>query len=174
MAVEVCEVPVASRLDAQLVKDAYFKDSYSAPLANGHSRPVEQLFFALFGHLPRGVKRLLIIRNAVAGWCGLEVPSAAEIMAPQVKARYAVGDKIGPWPIFDMTASELIAGRDNPHLNFRLSVMKVTTGEAPRVCVSTICSVNHWSGKLYLFFIVPFHKWGVQRLMANAVAAGRL
>jgi hypothetical protein len=24
------------------------------------------------------------------------------------------------------------------------------------------------------FFIVPFHKWGVQRLISNAITAGRL
>jgi len=29
-------------------------------------------------------------------------------------------------------------------------------------------------GRVYLFFIIPFHKWGVQRLIANAAAAGRL
>ena len=42
------------------------------------------------------------------------------------------------------------------------------------VVVSTICSVHNLSGKIYLFFIVPFHRTGVKSLMANAVAAKRL
>ena len=42
------------------------------------------------------------------------------------------------------------------------------------VVVSTICSVHNLSGKIYLFFIVPFHRTGVQSLLANAVAAKRL
>ena len=167
------EVPETSHLDAQLVKDAYFKDSYSTALSHPGSSPVE-LFFGLFGHHPWWVKALLIVRNKVAGWCGLEVPSTADIMNPEVKARYVVGDNIGPWPVFALTERELIAGRDNPHLNFRLSVLKSSVDETSRVFVSTICSVNHWSGKLYLFFIVPFHKWGVRRMITKAAAAGRL
>lgn len=174
MGVLAGEVPATSHLDAQLVKDAYFKDSYSAPLSHPRLSPKE-LFFGLFGHNPWWVKWLLIVRNTVARWCGLEVPSAADIMNPEVKAHYSVGDKIGPWPIYSLTENELIAGRDNPHLNFRLSVLKASVDDqTARVFVSTICSVNHWSGKLYLFFIVPFHIWGVRNLIARAVASGRL
>jgi hypothetical protein len=46
--------------------------------------------------------------------------------------------------------------------------------DAESVVVSTICSVHNLSGKIYLFFIVPFHRTGVQSLLANAVAAKRL
>jgi hypothetical protein len=42
------------------------------------------------------------------------------------------------------------------------------------VVVSTICSVHNRAGKLYLFFIIPFHRYGVRKLMANALAARRL
>jgi hypothetical protein len=92
----------------------------------------------------------------------------------QVKSSYAVGDKIGVWPIMALTENELVAGRDDKHLDFRLSVLKVTDGEAVSVVVSTICTVNNTFGKVYLFFIVPFHKWGVKRLISNAIVAGRL
>jgi hypothetical protein len=34
--------------------------------------------------------------------------------------------------------------------------------------------VHNAFGKIYLFFIVPFHRNGVQSLMSNAVAAKRL
>jgi Protein of unknown function (DUF2867) len=40
--------------------------------------------------------------------------------------------------------------------------------------VSTVCMVHNKSGRLYLSSIIPFHKFGVRRLMANALAAGRL
>lgn len=173
MSVVAGKVPASSLLDDQLIDEAYFKDSYSAPLSRPLASPVE-LFFGLFGHNPWWVKRMLVLRNSLAGWCGLEVPTVADIMAPEIRSHYSVGDKIGPWPIYSLTENELIAGRDNPHLNFRLSVLKAPVGETARVFVSTICSVNHWSGKLYLFFIVPFHIWGVRNLIARAVASGRL
>ena len=47
-------------------------------------------------------------------------------------------------------------------------------GDANSVVVSTICTVHNVFGKIYLFFIVPFHRHGVQTLMSNAVVAKRL
>lgn len=40
--------------------------------------------------------------------------------------------------------------------------------------IATICTTHNTFGKIYLFFIIPFHKWGVRRLMSRAIAAGRL
>jgi hypothetical protein len=95
-------------------------------------------------------------------------------MNPQIKRCYKVGDKIGPWPIFGLTEDELVAGRDNKHLDFRLSVLRETNGGSESAVISTVCTTHNAFGKLYLFFIVPFHKWGVQRLISRAMAAGRL
>jgi hypothetical protein len=47
-------------------------------------------------------------------------------------------------------------------------------GDETSVVVSTICSVRNLAGKLYRVFIVPFHKYGVRKLMVNALAARRL
>jgi hypothetical protein len=91
-----------------------------------------------------------------------------------MKRSYSVGDKIGVWPIFFLTETELVAGRDNKHLDFRLSVLRSTDGEIASVVVSTLCTVHNAFGKLYLFFVIPFHKWGVRRLISNAIIAGRL
>jgi hypothetical protein len=99
MRVIECDVPASSALSRDLIRSAYFHDSYRAPLA----RP---------GH--------------------------------------------------------------NKHLDFRLSVLRVKDADAGSVVVSTICSVHNIYGKIYLFFIVPFHRTGVKSLMSNAVAAKRL
>jgi hypothetical protein len=173
MTVTVSDIPASSLLDDALVCSAYFKDSYSVPLTHAEFSPT-LLFQHLFNHHPIWVKALLIARNKVAAYCGLDVAPAAKIINADTRTDYTVGDTIGPWPIFALTENELIAGRDNRHLDFRLSVLKASANGAPHVFVSTICSVNHWSGKAYLFFIVPFHKWGVRKLITDAVAAGRL
>jgi Protein of unknown function (DUF2867) len=167
------DIPSVSLLGRDAVRAAYFKDSYSAQLTDGDAGPT-MLFHKLFGHHPWWGKLLLIVRNMVAGWCGLTVPTVADILRPVVRDHYRVGDKIGPWPILALTETELIAGRKNPHLDFQLSVLKHSIDGTSRVFVSTLCHVNHWSGRVYLFFIVPFHRWGVRRLIQNALAAGRL
>ena len=61
----------------------------------------------------------------------------------------------------------------NRHLDFRVSVLKRDMPE-PSVAISTLCTVHNRAGKIYLFFIVPFHRWGMRSLMRRAVAAGRL
>ena len=48
------------------------------------------------------------------------------------------------------------------------------TGIGSTTVVSTVCTTHNAFGKLYLLLVIPFHKWGVQRLMAHAVARGRL
>jgi len=173
MHIEECEVPSLSVLDHRLVEAASFRDSYRMPLTHAQASVIE-VFFGVFGHHPLWMKSVLIARNRVASLCGLDAPTSSEIMKPEVKDSYKVGDKIGPWPVFFLTQSELVAGRDNKHLDFRLSVLKEVNGETMNAVISTVCTTHNAFGRLYLFFIVPFHKWGVRRLISRAVAAGRL
>jgi Protein of unknown function (DUF2867) len=173
MLIEECDVPHLSVLDRRLVEAAFFKDSYRTPLTRAQASVIE-VFFAVFGHHPLWMKSILIARNRVASLCGLDAAISSEIMKPEMKGSYKVGDKIGPWPIFSLTQSELVAGRDNKHLDFRLSVLKEPNGGAMSAVISTVCTTHNAFGRIYLFFIIPFHKWGVQRLMSRAVAAGRL
>jgi hypothetical protein len=168
-----CEVPSSSALSRDLIANADFHDCYRAPLARPELGVVD-IFFALFGHTPLWMKFLLIARNAAARLFGLETPTVAEIMNPTVRSQYRVGEKIGPWPIFLIGDNEIVAGRDNRHMDFRLSVLKAMDGEAISVVVSTVCTVHNVFGKIYLFFIVPFHRRGVRSLMSNAVVAKRL
>jgi hypothetical protein len=168
-----CDVPSSSALSRELIGNAHFHDSYRAPLARPELAIVD-IFFALFGHTPLWMKLLLIVRNAAARLAGLEVPTVAEIMRPRVRETYSVGEKIGPWPIFFIGDNEIVAGRNNKHMDFRLSVLKAMDGDAMSVVVSTICTVHNAFGKIYLFFIIPFHRNGVQSLMSSAVVAKRL
>ncbi|MDH6256308.1 DUF2867 domain-containing protein [Bradyrhizobium sp. BR13661] len=173
MHVVECDYPPGSGLSRDLVERAYFHDSYRAALARPELGIVD-IFFALFGHTPLWMKLLLIVRNAIAKLVGLEAPSVGEIMSPAIKSEYRVGDKIGPWPIYFIAENEIVAGRNNKHLDFRLSVLEARDGEGPNVIVTTVCTVHNVFGKIYLFFIVPFHRTGVRALISNAVAAKRL
>src|SRR5258708_35267504 len=117
---------------------------------------------------------MLTARNKAAALAGLEVPTTSEIMNMEKRDRYFVGEKIGPWPIFFLGSDELVAGRDNKHMDFRLSIMKVHDGIRPSVVVSTLCIVHNKFGQYYLRSIIPFHKFRLRRLMVSALAAQRL
>ena len=172
-AVTKCDIPAVSALERDAVERAWFRDSYKVALSGAQSSVTDN-FFAIFGHRPAWMNRLLILRNRFAKLCGLDVATDAQVTDTGVADHYAIGDTIGPWPIFALSETELIAGRNNGHLDFRLSILRVPDGKTGSVIVSTVCTVHNLFGKIYLFFIVPFHKWGVQKLIANAAAAGRL
>ena len=143
------------------------------PLSRGELCIVD-IFFGIFAHHPLWMKLLLIVRNKVASLAGLDAPNASEILHVEVKDRYVVGEKIGVWPIFWLSEDEIVAGRNNRHMDFRLSVLKIPDGDGTSVVVSTVCTVHNVPGKLYLSLVVPFHRYGVRKLMANALAARRL
>ena len=171
--VEECEFPTQSVLHPGFVERAYFHDSYRTSLAQKNHSATD-IFLGIFAHRSIWMKMVMVVRNRLASAFGIEAPSVAEIINPEIKSNYSVGEKIGAWPIFSLSASELVAGRDNSHLDFRLSILRVANGDSESVVVSTVCRVHNTFGKVYLFFVVPFHRWGVRRLLKSAGAAGQL
>src|SRR3954452_2731312 len=142
MRVPESDIPRSITLSPDLIDNAHFHDCYRAPLRRPELAMVD-IFLGLFAHRPLWMKLLLVIRNAAARLAGLEAPSVAEIMQPSSSETYHVGEKIGPWPIFFMSDTEIVAGRDNKHMDFRLSVLKAVNGEGASVTVSTICTVHN-------------------------------
>ena len=172
MSVVECDVPRHSALGKDLIEHADFRDAYCAPL-NRSDIGVVEIFFAIFARRPGWMNLMLIARNKAAALAGLEVPTTSEILNMEKRDRYFVGEKIRPWPIFFLGSDELVAGRDNKHMDFRLSIMKVHDGTRPSVVVSTLCMVHNKFGQYYLSSIIPFHRFGLLRLMASALASQR-
>lgn len=168
-----CDIPRSSALTPDFVGAACFRDAYRAPLRTPPGSVVD-LFFGIFGHHPGWMKAALVLRNRIAGLFGLAVARDADVMQPARRACYEVGDTIGPWPVYSISDAELVAGRDNAHLDFRLSVLRELDGSCPCVVVSTVCVAHNGFGKAYLFVIAPLHKWGVKYIISRALRDGRL
>ena len=45
--------------------------------------------------------------------------------------------------------------------------MKVRDDRGPILVVSTLCMVHNALGRLYLAAVIPFHKFGLRKLMAR-------
>jgi Protein of unknown function (DUF2867) len=79
MSITECDVPSGSALSEDLIRNAYFRDSFRAPL----TRPqlgIMDIYAAILGHPPLLLKLLLVIRNAIVRPLGLRASAAAEIM----------------------------------------------------------------------------------------------
>jgi hypothetical protein len=148
-----------------------YLDSFEAP-----ARTLEQdlvvTYAAALGHLPKVFKQLLVLRSHLVMPFGIAGVSYKDLARPIDTGRsYVVGDKIGRWTLFAKHRHELITGANDRHLDFRVSVFRDTR---PRVVLSTAVMTHNAFGRAYLATILPFHRFGVAKLLGDASAAGRI
>lgn len=148
-------------------------DSYEAPLVR-HDLAMHELYLALFAHHPRWAKWLLVLRGFIVAPFGLRRTTMADFDVVGIRSRYAVGDRIARFTLLAQNDTEIVTGADDKHLDFRVSVRKWRKDGADRVALSTVVRPHNVFGRAYLFTILPFHRFGVRRLLSDAVSAGRL
>jgi hypothetical protein len=168
----VRDLPPHSRLASRLA-EAYYSEAYEAPLRRPDLE-MHEIYVAILGHLPWWARALIIVRNGIVSLFGLHAEPAANVWKPALKDSYSPGDKIVRFILYSLDDSEIVAGRDDKHLDFRVSVMKVTEAGAHKVVVSTLIFTHNRFGKAYLALVLPFHRVGIRRLLAQAVAHGRI
>ena len=93
---------------------------------------------------------------------------------PEIKDAYAIGEKIALFTLYAQDEDELIAGGNDKHLDFRVSVLRLRENGTARVVVTTVVQTHNLFGRVYLAIITPFHKFGVKHLLSTATAKGRL
>lgn len=76
-------------------------------------------------------------------------------------------DKLGPFPVELETGSELIAGFNDRHLNFRVSVFS----QNGQVSLATWVHPHNIGGRLYLKAILPFHILIARNALARVASA---
>ncbi len=155
------------------LRNFYYWDSYEVPLARG-DLAMHELYLSLFAHHPRWIRWLLILRGWIVRPLGLRASTAADFDSIENKPAYAVGDKIARFTLFAQSATEIVTGGNDKHLDFRVSVRKLGGQGAAHVALSTVVSPHNALGKAYLCAILPFHRAGVRAILANALAAGRI
>ena len=168
-----CDFPRSSRL-REFLPGYTYPDSFCVP-ASRPDLPIEDIYIAALGHLPHWFKRLLVLRTQIVAPFGVRGPTMAQLNAGRdPNARYAVGGEILRWTIHDLTADEIIAGGDDKHLDFRVSVLRNRETEPASIILSTAVRTRNRFGKAYMAAIKPFHRFGVKTLLSNAAAAARL
>lgn len=98
------------------------------------------------------------------------------LVAPAgVKSTHAIaaaanGQAIGFFPVLSQTATEIVLGADDRHLDFRAAIMLQTDDAGRRELVAvTVVHCHNRFGRLYLAAIKPFHRLIVKANMERAV-----
>jgi len=137
-----------------------YADTFKMQVEN-QNISTESIYIDMFSTLPKWINQLMFVRNKIVGVFGLKVESLMSKKVTTLK----VGEKIGMFTIFAISEKEVIAGEDDKHLNFRVSILRV--GE--EVMVSTFVKYNNLFGKVYMSLIIPFHQMIVKAMMRNYV-----
>jgi hypothetical protein len=168
-----CDMPQGCSLRRDIDK-YYLWDSFEIPLSRTDIG-MQDLYLGIFAHPTRTFKFLMVIRNAVVSMFGIKGPTVQQLNHIEIrKTEYAVGEKMALFRLISRSDVEIVAGGEDRHLDFRVSVLRIGESGVNRVVVTTAVDAHNLFGKVYLFFIMPFHRWGVRTILDNALAAHRI
>jgi hypothetical protein len=170
--VRKCSMPASCTFSRGPAK-FYYWDAYEACLSRTELT-MPDIYLGIFAHRPGWMNRLLALRTKIVSVFGLKGPTSAQLRNSNIKESYVVGEKMALFTLFSLEDNEIIAGGDDRHLDFRVSVSRLREGGVSRVVLTTVVTPHNFFGKAYLFLILPFHKFGVKAIMSNAVAAKRI
>ncbi len=71
---------------------------------------------------------------------------------------YSVGSKAVFFNVIDRTENEIVLGEEHKHLDFRTSILVEQKGNETIMYSSTAVRYNKPIGRLYFFFVKPFHR----------------
>lgn len=157
--------PMQSRL-ADWYRTADLVDSFAVQLPMGSDANIRSVGQAILGQPAPWFKALLSIRDGVVRPFGLQTSA-------ELRGSSAEEDRIDFFPILSAYDNELILGKDDQHLNFRISVLLQKGVSGPDlVFATTAVRCNNRLGRIYLATIKPFHRLVVRSNLRRAVNTG--
>lgn len=149
--VSATSLPLVSALHAR-VGQGDFLDCFSVASEMSPRRAAE-----IITSFPGWARVLLLIRRVITAPFGLSQDG------PDAR------DKVGPFPVELDTETEMIAGFDDKHLEFRVSVLR----HDGRLSLATWVHPHNIFGRAYLAAILPFHIMVARNALARVAAAQR-
>lgn len=165
--------PVDAMVPPPLLRRAAYTDAWRITLQRPSLSPAA-LFLAVFGHRPNWLKTLFQLRNLLVRPFGLATSSRQQLDDEPDLTRCKAGDTLLGWTLYSLNEHELVIGRDNPHLDFRVVIRKQASLTGTEALFATLCAPNNIAGRIYLHAVLPFHRPGFRWLLLRAVKRGRL
>ncbi len=107
----------------------------------------------LFSAVPKWVSGLMAMRDGVVKAFGLKTNPPLSLAARRTVS-LEPGSSIGLFRVYENTATEIVMGQDDRHLNFRVSLMV----DEQSVTLSTVVMFHNVYGRAYFLPVKFFHK----------------
>lgn len=114
-----------------------------------------ELLHLIFSKFPWWVNALMEFRNILVKPFGLKNDGFEEHLSEMIQYR---------------SEREIVIGMDDKHLAFYVSLWcSSTENDSQTLGVTTVVKYNNWLGRVYFFFIRPFHKLIFRNLLNNVL-----
>ena len=153
-----------------LIKQKFdYTDVYFQEVKTERNIRPEDLGKAFFTSNIPWVKKLFTLRNKLVAMFGLKgSDKKSKIMKQAEQSDFAIGERFGLFKVLDKKEKEIILGEDDKHLDFKVSLLYAQPEN--KIYISTGVQYHNFFGRLYFFFVKPFHRL-VVKSMLNSMAA---
>lgn len=123
---------------------------------------------------PAWIRAAMKTRDAVVGTLlGLKtMPPGVDLMGSGALSGPLdpkVGARFGIFKFYERTASEILVGEDDRHLDFRVSLLHERSGDDALVTMSTVVRFENALGRAYFFPVRPVHGLVVPAMLRRAL-----
>lgn len=151
-------------------------DAFAAPVRVRDLTP-EDVFKSFFRSAPGWIMALMDLRNRLVARLGLKATQGAS--SPEERERILrnlrvePGTSVGLFRIYAKAAGEVMAGEDDKHLDFRVSVFIGEPGPdgARTLTLGTVVRLHNALGRFYFAVVRPFHRFIVPVMLKGMVRA---
>ncbi len=117
---------------------------------------------AMTASTPAWITSLMKLRNSLVAVFGLKTGDVSKKQAALPDAfSLQPGMRVGPFRVISSTSNELIAGDEDKHLDFKVSLLVTINKADPQskdVTLTTVVWYHNFFGRFYFFFVKPFHR----------------
>jgi hypothetical protein len=149
------------------LQGADFFDSYAMPLEHA-GRSALEIYLGVISQTPAWVNFLMATRNRVVSLLGLKnLGHLGNLQKTKTACDYRIGDRIGIFTLLSNTHNEVIMGDSDKHLDVKVSICKLVQDGKESVASTTVVHIHNFLGRVYMLFVVPFHKLIVPAILAR-------
>jgi len=137
----------------------HFVDLYQCAIINNKLLTVDEITFKFFSVKLPFVDSLVYIRNFIVKIWGLRT-DFEDTQKPLFVQKYDVGDQLVYFTIVSRTENVIVLEENDKHLLFRIYCSVIKENDRKNIfSISTVVHFHNRWGRLYFFFVKPFHKW---------------
>lgn len=153
----VTNIPADNLIESALGRNDYL-DAFAIRIPAMYEVDLPRLVKSFFYTIPNWCKLLLGLREIIASLIGLKTAGNVNVEEQLKNFTGTPGESIALFHVKGRTEKEILTSEEDKHLDFCLSFFGELKADEYEITLATTVQINGWLGKVYWFFVKPFHK----------------